>query len=130
MRMRTWWIAAACCCGIAARAAHAESRMWTIEVKGITIQDVGDDDQPKGKPRPVAARHDGIMSCRLDAEPKGTYEPWIQGAVENGKFKMKHDGGGASKDIVSCATQAIVNTKLTGTGEFRVTAKVSFKPGR
>ncbi len=132
-RMRAvWTISLALAVFFAAgAAARADPALWTIDVSGVTIQSVGDDDKPTGKGKAVPARPDGVQSCALAKPPKGTYKPWIQGFVQGGGFKMRHQKGGAPDDVINCAAQVLVNLKLpVEDGIYRVSAAVKFRPAR
>lgn len=120
------------CVLLSPRIARAEG-MYKIKVANVTAQDVGDDDQPTGKPRPVKDRANATISCRLADDPKTTvFEVWRQGSVDDsGRFLMTHSKGGGPDDVVSCAGQAFANMKVASkAGTYRVSAKVSFTKAR
>ncbi len=112
--------------------ADAESAipMWKIHVHAVTVQDVGDDDKPRGEVKPVKPESRGTTMCNFKQDPcKKTYTPWVQSSVdEGGTIRFTHSRGGAPDEVVDCALQVLANLKLPGPpGEQRVAAKVSFE---
>lgn len=105
--------------------------MWTTRIVDISVQGMDDQNKPKGEPRRVDARPQGIHACRLEKDPGNeVVTTWFTGFYdEQGKSRMTDDRDPTvPPDLVQCAIQPAINTPLgiKGPGNFKVIVKLWF----
>jgi hypothetical protein len=114
--------------------AHADPRLWEIELRRATIQYLDEHNAPVGVAREIKPTAVDRVSCRIEKRPSGVYKTWFRGLIETDGEGTSHltfidERGGPSDDIETCAAQVVANMKFSAkAGAARLVATVAFKP--